>query len=195
VGAIPALVSEEDFDRVQRKLGLNMKQASRNNKTYPYLLRALVSCGACQSACISRTTNGGRSYYACRCLAQPLYSGHDKRCRSRYIPAGQLDNIVWKDVGQLLGEPERIVNALQRAHEGYWLPQQLQVRREALRKAQTALNQQLERLTEAYLAGVVALAEYQRRRQELETKNVALERQVQELEAVGRRSPGRSADL
>lgn len=41
----------------------------------------------------------------------------------------------------------------------------------------------MERLTEAYLAGVVALAEYQRRRQELETKNVALERQVQELGA------------
>ncbi|MGI9069886.1 MAG: recombinase family protein [Bryobacteraceae bacterium] len=181
VGTIPALVSEEDFDRVQRKLALNMKQAARNNKTYEYLLRALVSCGACQSACISRMTNGGRSYYACRCLAQPIYSGHDKRCRSRYIPAGQLDGIVWEDVCQLLGQPERIVNALRRAHEGHWLPHQLQVRRETLRKAQAGVNQQLERLTEAYLAGVVLLAEYQRRRQELESKNVSLERQVKEL--------------
>lgn len=53
-GAVPALITEEEFERVQAKLALNQKQATRNNKAHPYLLRALVSCGACQSACISR---------------------------------------------------------------------------------------------------------------------------------------------
>jgi site-specific DNA recombinase len=183
VGSIPALVTEEVFDQVQKKLALNMKQASRNNKSHSYLLRALVSCGACQSACISRTTNGGRSYYACRCLAQPLYSGHDKRCRSRYTPADQLDTIVWQDLVALLREPESIVKALQRAHDGHWLPQQLQARRETLQKAQATLRQQLERLTEAYLAGVLQLPEYQRRRQELDTRNASLEQQTRELAA------------
>src|SRR3954452_916930 len=157
IGTVPALVSEEDFERVQAKLALNQRQATRNNKTHSYLLRALVSCGACQSACISRTTNGGRSYYACRCLAQPLYSGHDKRCPSRYIPAHQLDTIVWHDLVEIIAEPEAIVNALRRAHHGHWLPQQMQARREALRKAQATLRQQIERLTEAYLAGIVQL--------------------------------------
>jgi site-specific DNA recombinase len=183
VGFIPALVTEDIFDRVQQKLASNMKQAARNNKSHPYLLRALVSCGACQSACISRTTNGGRSYYVCRCLAQPLYSGHDKRCRSRYIPADQLDTIVWHDLVEIISEPEAIVNALQRAHHGHWLPQQLQARREALRKAQATLRQQLERLTEAYLAGIVQLPEYQRRRHELDTRDAGLEQQSKELSA------------
>jgi site-specific DNA recombinase len=183
VGSIPALVTEDIFDQVQKKLALNMKQAARNNKSHLYLLRALVSCGACQSACISRTTNGGRSYYACRCLAQPLYSGQSKRCRSRYIPADQLDTIVWHDFCELISEPEAIVNALQRAHDGNWLPQQLQARRETLRKAQTTLRQQMERLTEAYLAGIVPLPEYQRRRQELDTRDAGLEQQAKELGA------------
>ena len=183
VGFIPALVTEDIFDRVQQKLASNMKQAARNNKSHPYLLRALVSCGACQSACISRTTNGGRSYYACRCLAQPLYSGHDKRCRSRYIPADQLDTIVWHDLVEIISEPEAIVNALQRAHQGHWLPQQQQARREALRKAQATLRQQVERLTEAYLAGIVQLSEYQRRRHELDTRHAGLEQQFKELSA------------
>ena len=72
VTTIPALVSQEDFDRVQAKLALNKQCASRNNKSHTYLLRALVSCGVCQSACMARTTKHGHSYYVCRCAAQPL---------------------------------------------------------------------------------------------------------------------------
>jgi hypothetical protein len=47
VGLIPALVTDDIFDQVQQKLALNMKQASRTNKSHQYLLRALVSCGPC----------------------------------------------------------------------------------------------------------------------------------------------------
>jgi site-specific DNA recombinase len=180
-GAVPALITEEEFERVQAKLALNKKQAARNNKAHRYLLRALVSCGVCQSACISRTTNGGRSYYACRCLSQPIRSLHDQRCRSRYVPADQLDAIVWKDLCELMMRPESIVHALERVHEGCWMPQELQARRESLRKATAALDQQLERLTEAYLIAVIPVAEYQRRRQELEQKRASLVLQTSEL--------------
>jgi site-specific DNA recombinase len=44
-----------------------------------------------------------------------------------------------------------------------------------------ALDQQLERLTEAYLIAVIPVAEYQRRRQELEQKRRSLEIQASEL--------------
>jgi site-specific DNA recombinase len=44
-----------------------------------------------------------------------------------------------------------------------------------------ALDQQLERLTEAYLIAVIPVAEYQRRRQELERKRGSLQTQVSEL--------------
>jgi site-specific DNA recombinase len=180
-GAVPALITEEEFERVQAKLALNKKQAARNNKAHRYLLRALVSCGACQSACISRTTNRGLSYYACRCLSQPIYSLHDQRCRSRYIPADQLDAIVWQDLCELILQPECIIHALERVHTGCWMPQELQARKEALRKAMAALDQQLERLTEAYLIAVIPVAEYQRRRHELEQKRGSLLTQISEL--------------
>jgi hypothetical protein len=42
-----------------------------------------------------------------------------------------------------------------RAHGGYWLPQELQARKEALRKGQMSVTNQLQRLTEAYLQGVI----------------------------------------
>ena len=73
------------------------------------------------------------------------------------------------------------MHALARVHDGCWMPQELQARRESLRKATAALDQQLERLTEAYLIAVIPGAEYQRRRQELEQKRASLDLQMNEL--------------
>jgi site-specific DNA recombinase len=183
VTTIPALVSQEVFDQAQAKLALNKQRASRNNTAHRYLLRALVSCGVCQSACIARTTKHGHSYYMCRCAVQPIYSQHDQRCEARYSPAQQLDTLVWQDVCELLAHPENIAYALERAHGGHWLPQELQARKEALRKGYSSLAHQLERLTEAYLRGVIPLPEYQQRRQDLEQKQHTLKSQEKQLEA------------
>jgi site-specific DNA recombinase len=139
VATIPPLIPQDDFDRVQVKLALNKRQAPRNNKAHSYLLRALVSCGVCQSACIARTTKHGHSYYVCRCTAQPIYSQHDHRCGTRYSPAQQLDTLVWQDLCELLTSPKSIAYALERAHGGHGLPQELQARKEALRKGQVSL--------------------------------------------------------
>jgi site-specific DNA recombinase len=61
-----------------------------------------------------------------------------------------------------------IATALEQAQGGQWLPQHLQARRENFRKARVSFDQQLERLTDAYLAQVVELDEYKRRRADLE---------------------------
>src|SRR3954468_15489726 len=73
--------------------------------------------------------------------------------------------------------------ALERAHGGHWLPQDLQARRAALRRGQASVQQQIERLTEAYLAGVVGLDEFRRRRDGLDQKGQALDAQLRQLEA------------
>jgi site-specific DNA recombinase len=183
VATIPALVSPEHFAQVQAKLALNQQQASRNNKTHAYLLRALVSCGICQACCIARTTNGGLRYYVCRTKAVPRYAQPGPPCRSRHIPAQQLDDLVWHDLCALLRHPEQLAYALERAHGGHWLPQELQARREALRKGRATLETQIDRLTQAYLAEIIPLAEYQRRRRSLEEKIQAVETQITQLEA------------
>jgi site-specific DNA recombinase len=180
---IPAIVTQEQFDRVQAKLARNRQFARRNNKAHYYLLRALVSCGECQSACICRTVHPGYDYYTCRGKADPIQSCREEKCRSRYFPAHQLDQLVWQDLCEVITHPESIAQALQRAQGGHWLPQELQARRENLRKAQVSLTHQVDRLTEAYLGGAIPLAEYQRRRCDLEQKNQALDNQQKQLEA------------
>jgi site-specific DNA recombinase len=183
VATIPAIVSQEPFAQVQAKLALNQQRASRNNTTHAYLLRALVSCGMCQACCIARTTNGGLRYYVCRTKVVPRYAQPGQPCRSRHIPAQQLEDLVWHDLCELLRHPEQIAYALDRAHGGHWLPQELQARKEALRKGRMTLETQVDRLTQAYLAEIIPLAEYQRRRQTLDEKMQALDMQVTQLEA------------
>lgn len=183
VASVPAIVSQELFDRVQVKLRQNQQFAKRHNTVHDYLLRALVSCGTCGLACTARSLPGGYGYYVCRGKAPAVQSCRDQKCPARFVPAHQVDALVWTDLCALLTEPEQLAHGLARAHAGNWLPQELQARREGLRKGQASLEQQLERLTKAYLDGIVGLEEFGRRRSEGEQRRQALLRQQAQLEA------------
>ena len=113
-------------------------------------------------------------------------SAPEEKCPSRYAPAEQLDEVVWKDLCEVLTHPESITDALRRAHGGQWLPQELKARQENLRRGRSALGRQLERLTEAYLGEVIPLAEYQRRRKDLQQRDEALASQERQLQAQSR---------
>jgi site-specific DNA recombinase len=119
--SVPAIVDLEVFELVAEKLSRNHKHSPRNNKSHRYLLRSLVGCGACKQGSNARTTWDGRSYYVCR--------GHnavvpEHRCRTRHVPAAQLEELVWEDLCKVLIHPEHIRNALQKAQGGAWLPQE-----------------------------------------------------------------------
>jgi len=182
VGTVPAIVTQEQFDLVAEKLSHNQSVASRNNKKNTYLLRALVSCGKCGLACKAMAKDPYK-YYVCAGKKKRLRTGTGENCTSRYSPAEQLDEVVWRDLCEVLTHPESISQALQRAHGGEWIPQELKARQESLREGRAALKRQLDRLTEAYLGEVIPLEEYRRRRRELERKDEALEGQERQLQA------------
>ena len=179
VATVPAIVTQAQFDQVQSKLAKNRSFARRNNTAHLYLLRALVSCGHCQLACLGRTQL--HSYYVCSRKCKKAWAAGPQYCPSRYAPAAQLDELVWTDLCHVLTHPAELTKALERAHGGHWLPQQLQQRQTNLRKGRNSLRQQLDRLTEAYLHNIIPLPEYERRRRELEQQDHALAEQEQQL--------------
>jgi site-specific DNA recombinase len=178
---IPQIISPEQYEQVKAKMSQNKQMARRNNQSYDYLLRALVSCGICAMSCTGRHAQEGYAYYMCRGKNTAIHTLRAQRCQSRFIPAKQVDMLVWQDICEVLTHPEIIVAAFQRGQNGAWLPQELQARRENLRKGQAALQNQLDRLTEAYLGEVIPLAEYQRRRKELEQRQQGLLDQEQQM--------------
>ena len=170
---VPQIVSGETFARVQAKLDTNQQSAARNTR-HEYLLRALVSCGACRLSCAARQSAAGYRYYLCRGHTDALRAAQGQRCTSRYIPAGQLDELVWADLCALLTDPAQVTHALARASGGAWLPQELQARQATIRQALGQLDRQLQRLLDAYLAEVIALPELERKRQELDRRRATL---------------------
>jgi site-specific DNA recombinase len=127
VATIPALIELEQFQLVAAKLKQNRSFAVRNNKRHEYLLRALVSCGHCQSSCTARSTGTSKHrYYVCAAKGKAIHSRGDKsqtqprvnrtpgfvtssrkleKCSSRFAPAAQLDEIVWQDLCDVLLHP------------------------------------------------------------------------------------------
>jgi site-specific DNA recombinase len=140
-----------------------------------------VSCGHCGLACTARAINGRNFYYLCNGKGHSTFSHRATCCPARHTPAGQLDALVWDDLRALLSEPEPLAAAVARAHGGAWLPQELQARRETLRRSQVHLGQQIERLTDAYLRAILPLDEYERRRRDLEQRARALAEQEEQL--------------
>jgi site-specific DNA recombinase len=184
---VPALISQEVFDRVQEKLAHNQQCSARNNTHFPYLLRAMVSCGRCRLGTTARTmVPSGQAYYVCQGRSNALRRAQGQRCTARYIPGRALDDLVWQDLCTLLLEPEHLAAALRRAHGGQWLPQELQARQATLRHALTQLDTSQQRLLDAYLAGVLSLSVFERKRDELTRRQEALQTQQRQLDAVAR---------
>jgi len=175
VASVPAIVTQEQFDCVAGRLIYNRQMARRNNRAHPYLLRGLVSCGRCGHACQGR--HSPPDYDRCRTKGQPRLLLSGERCSARYIPARQLEDLVWDDLCEVVLHPEIISHAMERARGGQWLPQEWQARRQNLHRGRRSLTEQIERLTSAYLAGVIGLPEFERRRREAESRLLTLERQ------------------
>jgi site-specific DNA recombinase len=183
VAQVPALVSTEQVAAARARLAHNRATASRNAHPERYLLRALVSCGECQQGCVSRRLPPAYDYYLCRSKPQIRVLLRRERCPARYIPAAQLDALVWEDLCHVLQHPDLIAHTMARAQAGHLAPQELQARRSGVRRGQASLAQQRERLTEAYLAGALELEEYRRRRADVEARLAALEQQAAQLAA------------
>jgi site-specific DNA recombinase len=100
--AIPAIVTAEQFDRARDRLAYNQRMAQRNNRVHQYLLRGLVSCGCCRRGCTGRHMPPGYDYYLCRTKTQMRLMVPGERCSARYIPAPTLEDLVWRDLCEVL---------------------------------------------------------------------------------------------
>ena len=181
VTTVPALVSQEVYDRVQAKLSVNRAFAQRNHTRNDYLRRALGSGGVCGLACRGIRNSQGDQYDRCVGKRAPVFSRQEEHWPARLSPAGPLEEVVWKDLCDLLTHPEPIAHAWQRTQGGHGLPQERPSRQQGLRRAHSSLSQQLDRLTEAYRSGVMPLAEYWRRRADTEQRQQAREEQQRQL--------------
>ena len=180
---VPAMISQHTFELAQKRLDSNKQMARRNNITNDYLLRGLVSCAKCQLTCTGRQVPPKYVYYVCQGRSNALRASKAQRCTARYIPAGQLDELVWEDLRSILIQPAIITHQLQRAQAGEWLPQALKSRRQTLGQTIVKIERQQSRLLELYLAEIISRDEFERKRSELSQTISGLQHQLRQLDA------------
>ena len=146
------------FDEVQTKLAQNraFARAQQHGASVPAAragqLRALRPV-----ACAARALVRGGATATTSATARGAAHTHTRATSAPRATArpGQLDELVWARPLRGAGRsPEQHRRRRWRAPTAaHWLPQELQARREQLRRARQRLAQQLERLTDAYLGG------------------------------------------
>ena len=97
--SVPAIVTEETWEKAQAVLQSNKLFAKRNAKRQ-YLLKGLLRCGICGRSMIGvcRTIKGKEyQYYVCSTTMQAWYN-KTETCPNRHVPAQVIEEAVWQAV-------------------------------------------------------------------------------------------------
>ncbi|HEY3033944.1 MAG TPA: recombinase family protein, partial [Streptosporangiaceae bacterium] len=186
--AVPAIVTEETWERVQRRLEDNKRYAARNSKV-PSLLQGLAACTSCGYAYYRghTTTTAGNKIYYYRCLGSDNYRyEHGRVCDNKPVRTDYLDKVVWDHITGLLASPQlvraEIDRRLQQLRTGDPATAQQQRLQQALAKSTAAIT----RLIKAYQEGLITIDELRERMPGLRARETTLRTQ---LNALAARSP------
>ena len=181
---VPALVAEDTWHRVQRRLEDNKRYASRNS-TNPSLLQGLCVCASCGYAYYrtsTRTTTKIIYYY--RCLGSDDYRyEHGRVCSSKPVRADYLDGVVWDHISDLLADPALIRTEITKRLAQVRTADPATVQRKRLHAGLAKASEAITRLIGAYQEQLISLDELRSRMPELRTRETSLRQQTDALDA------------
>jgi site-specific DNA recombinase len=182
---VPALVSEEVFALVERRLAENAKFSPRNAKV-PALLQGLLVCDICGFA-YGQTSQGPgpKKYHYYRCPGTNGWQlpGGVRVCTSRPLRADDLDELVWQNVVALLADPALVRLELERRLARMRDADPVHARRGRLNQEIATVDAAINRLVGAYQEELVTLEELRERVPGLRTRRQCLHGQLQALAA------------
>src|SRR5271157_5562267 len=179
---VPALVSEESFQRAQELLQENKVRARRRTIT-PSLVQGLVACRKCGyalSRISSRSSARKIHYYRCigsdswRRLGGPL-------CDNRPVRQDLLDQIVWAEVIRLLEDPALIQQELDRRLVAARASDPTTQRQQSLQRELARVDKGIERLLNAYQEELLSIEQLRERMPVLRQRQQALRAELQSI--------------
>jgi len=180
---VPPIVSEERFALAQERLEQN-RQYSPRRTIEPTLLQGMLVCNTCGYAYYRTSTRTSRrKIYYYRCLGSDDYRYANGRvCQNRPIRQDYLDQLVWKQVIELLENPELIRAEIERRLKETQESTPTKRRMEALQKELTRIHKGIGKLLDAYQEGLLELEDLRKRVPELKKREEALKSEVHSLE-------------
>ena len=157
--AIPPIVDEETFYKVQELLKYNQKAAAHKNSKVDYLLTEKLFCGKCGAMMVGAcgTSHTGTRHYYYSCVEQ-----RKKHCDKKSVRREWIENLVLKYVIELLKD-EALLEFIAENTYQYYLSQNTETAyTESLRSALSDVEKFISNLVKALEAGIFNDATKQR---------------------------------
>lgn len=172
---VPAIVDPALFHRVQVHLERNKRLNSRNNKKNNYLLSGIIEC-PCGFARTGDPANG-HAYY--RCTDRLNHATGLRQCYERGINTTVVDALVWRNVKQMLTNPELISEYARKWQEN---ASPIEDHSKLLGKQIRSLDDQVERLLTLYTTADINEQTYRTRKDEISDRRDKLVHEINHLE-------------
>ena len=182
---VPAIVSEAQFLATQEQLDENRKRARQSRRGAAYLLQGLIVCGICQYAYygkkISRAASKGgvRTYAYYRCVGTDAYRfGGERICGNHQVRTDTLDDLVWRQVVELLENPGRLKSEYDRRLNVIEKDQRTQSDWPVLQKQRLHLEKSKSRLIDSYADGTIDKEDFEPRVRALKIRLEQMDLQI-----------------
>ncbi len=174
---VPAIVSEEVWEKAQEVLKENRIEALRNTKRR-YLLRGMIKCGICgltySGVPYSCAGDKQKGYYVCN--GRHAYRGPIQgRCPSRSIPQEWIENLVWNTCVSFIENPGEALEELMKS------TQETSVERVNL-ESELAMLQRALRDKGTEKQQIIDLTDVETQLEKISSEKQALEKQLKEVE-------------
>ena len=168
---VPAIITPEQFDRVQEKLRHNNIFNNRNHKN-EYLLTSLIYCSCgCKRMGEGHVPN---LYYRCinRIIMHPL----PKTCHESGVNAQVIDTRVWSKLTKFFKDSELVKKQFETFLKNKEQGNQMTEDTLKLEKQLTALSEEEQRYITAYGSGVITV-------EQLKSQTDTIQRRIKEIQS------------
>ena len=179
---VPALVNERLFRAAQQQLGENRARVRLGRRTLGHLLQGLACCAICRYAYYGKTTrergpeHSLKDYRYYRCSGTDGYRfGGERICTNRQIQAEFLEAAVWREVCDLLRNPEKLERDFKESNNAVASLQTAGALKAQRLKQQYAL----ERLIDSFTEGLISKDQFTPRMARTRSRIAELDTQIQ----------------
>lgn len=182
---VPAIVSEDLWQKAQQVLRDNQLEAMKNAKRQ-YLLRGLIKCGVC-GLTYHGTAYGGpggkpKAYYVCG--GKTAYRGPlEGRCTSKNVPQDWIEDFVWQACVDFIQNPGDAIKELAASMEERKSQKAaLTAELEMVKKAAQEKEVEKQSILDLYRKRIIGSVDVEQQLQQIGREKAALDQRARDLE-------------
>lgn len=183
-GGCPAIVDQETYDRVQKRITKNQREGCRYNAKECYLLSGKVKCADCE-----RNMHGGRIKSYRNASVFVGYHCNTKQCHNKAIKKEYLEHYVLDLMEREIFNEEAMKKIVQKLNEQKSIekkdtdPQEQRIRTE-LHETEDSIQRMIEAISKGLFSAALSekLEEAETKRNKLTAELTKLESQEEERE-------------